>query len=388
MKAFEFTGSGTEYFKIWIVNTLLTIVTLGIYYPWAKVRNNRYIYGNTSIEEKAFDYHATGKQLFFGYLIALFFLFLYNVLEYVLPIGNIVLIIFLLAIVPWLVWRSMKFNLRVTSFNNVRFSFVGGVAESYVIFLLVPLISFLALGITIYLLTLFEGSVISIVLGILLTNTIYVVGFAYFSVIKNRYIIYSTTYGDSEFDINICTTNFIKIILKTVGVSFLLFIITASIIGTIVYFSYDLNYFMNLSETYKTDPKSAIMIIYTTLLPLLAIGYILMIALSTIAYAYYMTETRAYIFKNTILDNDIEFLSNMKFLPYSYILVTNFLLILFTLGLAYPWAKVRVLKYAVENTSINFNNNFNGFINSKLKKESGFGEQVSDTLDVDIGIPL
>jgi len=388
MKAFEFTGSGTEYFKIWIVNTLLTIVTLGIYYPWAKIRNNRYIYGNTSIEEKAFDYHATGKQLFFGYLIALFFLFLYNVLEYVLPIGNIVLIIFLLAIVPWLVWRSMKFNLRVTSFNNVRFSFVGGVAESYVIFLLVPLISFLALGITIYLLTLFEGSVISIVLGILLTNTIYVVGFAYFSVIKNRYIIYSTTYGDSEFDINICTTNFIKIILKTVGVSFLLFIITASIIGTIVYFSYDLNYFMNLSETYKTDPKSAIMIIYTTLLPLLAIGYILMIALSTIAYAYYMTETRAYIFKNTILDNDIEFLSNMKFLPYSYILVTNFLLILFTLGLAYPWAKVRVLKYAVENTSINFNNNFNGFINSKLKKESGFGEQVSDTLDVDIGIPL
>jgi len=61
MKTFEFTGSGSEYFKIWIVNILLTIVTLGIYYPWARVRSNRYLYGNSSMEGKNFDYHATGK---------------------------------------------------------------------------------------------------------------------------------------------------------------------------------------------------------------------------------------------------------------------------------------------------------------------------------------
>jgi uncharacterized membrane protein YjgN (DUF898 family) len=28
-QSFEFTGSGWEYFKIWIVNLLLTILTLG-----------------------------------------------------------------------------------------------------------------------------------------------------------------------------------------------------------------------------------------------------------------------------------------------------------------------------------------------------------------------
>ena len=38
----RFSGSGSEYFRIWIVNLLLTIVTLGIYYPWAKVRQTRY----------------------------------------------------------------------------------------------------------------------------------------------------------------------------------------------------------------------------------------------------------------------------------------------------------------------------------------------------------
>lgn len=43
---FRFTGNGREYFRIWIVNTLLTILTLGIYSAWAKVRKKRYIYGN------------------------------------------------------------------------------------------------------------------------------------------------------------------------------------------------------------------------------------------------------------------------------------------------------------------------------------------------------
>ena len=37
----RFTGSGGEYFKIWIVNLLLTIATLGIYSAWAKVRKAR-----------------------------------------------------------------------------------------------------------------------------------------------------------------------------------------------------------------------------------------------------------------------------------------------------------------------------------------------------------
>ena len=55
---FEFWGSGGEYFRIWIVNVALTLATLGIYSPWAKVRNNRYIYGNTTVADGHFDYHA------------------------------------------------------------------------------------------------------------------------------------------------------------------------------------------------------------------------------------------------------------------------------------------------------------------------------------------
>ena len=53
----RFTGSGSEYFGIWIVNLLLMLVTLGLYYPWAKVRRLRYFYGSTSLDGSSFEYH-------------------------------------------------------------------------------------------------------------------------------------------------------------------------------------------------------------------------------------------------------------------------------------------------------------------------------------------
>jgi uncharacterized membrane protein YjgN (DUF898 family) len=54
---FEFRGSAGEFFRIWIVNVALILITLGIYSAWAKVRTRRYFYGNTFVAGNAFDYH-------------------------------------------------------------------------------------------------------------------------------------------------------------------------------------------------------------------------------------------------------------------------------------------------------------------------------------------
>jgi hypothetical protein len=55
---FEFRGKAGEYFRIWIVNVVLSILTLGIFSAWAKVRARRYFYGNTYLNGSSFDYHA------------------------------------------------------------------------------------------------------------------------------------------------------------------------------------------------------------------------------------------------------------------------------------------------------------------------------------------
>lgn len=123
MKQLTFEGNGSEYFKIWIVNILLISITLGLYYPWAKVRNHRYFYGNSTLEGRTFDYHATGKQLFVGYLIAMALFLVYVIVGEVLPLGAPVLLVVLFLAIPWIVWRSVMFNMRMTSFSNVRFGF-------------------------------------------------------------------------------------------------------------------------------------------------------------------------------------------------------------------------------------------------------------------------
>ncbi len=85
----EFRGSAGEYFGIWIVNILLTIITVGIYSAWAKVRRNRYFYGNSYVDGHSFDYHAKGLQIFIGRAIVFGYIIAYNVLLTVSPIAAV-----------------------------------------------------------------------------------------------------------------------------------------------------------------------------------------------------------------------------------------------------------------------------------------------------------
>jgi uncharacterized membrane protein YjgN (DUF898 family) len=63
-ETFTFSGTRREYFGIWIVNILLTVLTLGIYSAWAKVRRMHYFYRNTRLAGASFDYHpATSERL-------------------------------------------------------------------------------------------------------------------------------------------------------------------------------------------------------------------------------------------------------------------------------------------------------------------------------------
>src|SRR6266545_6090236 len=65
-----FHGTGGTLFGIHLVNTLLTLVTLGVYYFWAKTRLRRFLFSQTEIEGDRFAYHGTGRELLLGTLKA------------------------------------------------------------------------------------------------------------------------------------------------------------------------------------------------------------------------------------------------------------------------------------------------------------------------------
>lgn len=387
MKSLKFEGSGKEYFKIWIVNVLLTIVTLGFYYPWAKVRNRRYFYANSILHGRNFEYHATGKQLFIGFLVAMGLFIVYVVIQQASPIGSLILIGALFIAIPWLIWRSMMFNMRMTSFSNVRFGFVGKLSDSYMNFFVYP-----ALLMTGYVLLAVGVEVLIPILGMGLASIISFIVFLIFivfavSFIKKKnteYIINVSRYGQGTFQTNVETKEFMTIMVKTVGIAILTMLITALIIGALVYATVGLEALMSMKEAVN-DPQmmeekmAAIM-------PVVGLAYLGMILAAMFIMAYSMTRQRTYVYGNTTLDNEITFGSTLKAKQFAWVMITNFLTIIVTLGLAMPWAKVRVARIMLENTQVHADAGFDVYMTQKQDESSSLGEQIGDAFDVDVGL--
>jgi uncharacterized membrane protein YjgN (DUF898 family) len=131
----RFTGSGGEYFRIWIVNLALTIVTLGIYSAWAKVRKARYFSLNTQLDGSAFQYHASPAAILRGRLLVAAYFVAYSLLGRLsITAGLVALGVGGLAM-PWLLVQATRFKLTNTSWRNVRFGFDGTAASAYQILL-------------------------------------------------------------------------------------------------------------------------------------------------------------------------------------------------------------------------------------------------------------
>lgn len=143
---FVFDGSAGEYFRIWIVNLALSLVTLGIYSAWAKVRSQRYFYGNTRLDGVPFEYLARPLPILFGRIVAVVLFAAYVLagqLSLWLQIGLAILITLL---TPWLLVRGAAFRARYSSWRGLRFRFVPAYAQAYARYLLLGIPLVLTLG--------------------------------------------------------------------------------------------------------------------------------------------------------------------------------------------------------------------------------------------------
>ncbi|MEO6017582.1 MAG: DUF898 family protein, partial [Polaromonas sp.] len=127
----EFTGSGSEYFRIWVVNLLLLLVTFGLYYPWAKVRRLRYFHGNTLVGGQPLDFHGNPRKMFKGYLLVGVLFALYSVAGKFSPTAGLIAFVIVMAIWPALLKSSMQFRLANTSWRGLRFGFRGSLPDVY-----------------------------------------------------------------------------------------------------------------------------------------------------------------------------------------------------------------------------------------------------------------
>ena len=127
----RFTGSGSEYFRIWAVNLLLILVTLGLYLPFAKARRIRYFHANTLVDGQALGFHGDPWKMFRGFLLLVLLMAAYSGAGHLSSTAAFIAFLILCAVWPAL-WRaSLQFRLGNTSWRGLRMSFEGSLRSAY-----------------------------------------------------------------------------------------------------------------------------------------------------------------------------------------------------------------------------------------------------------------
>jgi uncharacterized membrane protein YjgN (DUF898 family) len=127
----KFHGRWTEYWRIWIVNLALTVLTVGIYSAWAKVRSKRWFYGQVELDGSRFHYHGQPLPILKGRLIMAGLAITWLVCSQLGPIWLVAAAAVFVLFLPWLVVRAAAFRAWNSSWRGLRFSFHGGVGGAF-----------------------------------------------------------------------------------------------------------------------------------------------------------------------------------------------------------------------------------------------------------------
>jgi uncharacterized membrane protein YjgN (DUF898 family) len=339
IEGFTFTGNASEYFRIWIVNLFLTIVTLGIYSPWAKVRRLKYFYGSTWLDGHNFDYVANPLTILKGRAIVVAVLIAYNALvNLVNPLFGLLGILYLLFL-PWIVNKSLSFNARMTVYRNVRFGFRGTLGKAFQAFVLWPIASTLTGG----LLTPFSSQATS------------------------NYIGSKAQYGAAHFT----TKTQLGPLYGNFGRTFLFFILPLLIIGGIFL---ALTVFSSAFD--EPDVTGA----------LAAGAFTVAYPLIFLAFFYYAAGVRNIAYNSTTLEGGHYLASSVGRGRYVWIMVTNFLATIFTLGLLRPWAAVRTWRYIADSTHFAINGTLDSIIDEAQSEGSVTTAEFLDIEGIDFGL--
>jgi uncharacterized membrane protein YjgN (DUF898 family) len=342
---FQFTGSGAEYFGIWIVNLLLTIVTLGVYSAWAKVRRIQYFYRHTELAGSSFDFHGSPIKILIGRVVALAMLIGYKFSVRLHSPLTLVIVIALVVVMPWLLRNSLRFRLYNSSWRGTRFHFRGSVAGAYRVFLLN---------------------------GFLTLITLY--GMAPF--MHQRLKAYqhnNSWFGRTPLSFHARVGQFygLYLLLLAAIVAFALVVGLSGIgagMGTL---------FRIQSQGGHPNPQAVIKV--------LAVLYGVLILLGVSIGPIFHALITNMIWNNTRLgEHRIE--CRMSPIQLAWITLSNFVLVVLTLGLFVPWAMVRLAKFQMQSMRLLPASDLQEFVAADPEDVGAAGEEAASAFDFDIAL--
>jgi uncharacterized membrane protein YjgN (DUF898 family) len=384
---FQFTGSPREYFGIWIVNILVTIVTAGIYSAWAKVRTRRYFYGHTLLDGQPFEYDAKPLAILKGRVIVAMAVVVIVAVAYFRPMVLPLLWVLLGFAFPWLLVRSLKFNAFHSRYRGLRFAFNGTYrgALKFVLpaaLLLTPGVGGEGFATWLKSLELSAGFIVSLLLGILILSLVF--SAPYLDYLRRHFMITGHRYGTKVFGFYARGGDFY-------GIDFA----AALVFGLAIAAGYALVLGPLMALTGGEPMSGGDQVspggpgstpIPAHLAPLLGLWGMLSYL---VPYAYYQSRVPNLLFNKTVIAGQ-RFVSTLGFWEMLWIYASNLVVMVLTLGLMVPWARVRMARYRCANLKLIAATSLDGFIadrRSQTGSQPGaVGDAMADVLDIDIGV--
>ena len=349
-----FHGTGGGLFKIMLINWILTVFTLGVYYFWGKTKVRRYLWEQSSFAGDRFYYHGTGGELLKGAMIFGLILGLLNagayaagqvwgpVIELYVKFGTSYVILFLL---PIIMVGAMRYRLSRTAWRGIRFSFRGKRKSALWLYIKGYLFTFLTLGLY----------------------------WPYFTVRKQKFWKSNGYFGNQAFQYNGEGRDILKAYLLLIVSSLVIFAAPSVLIG---YFGGDMQGASGeVSPEAMQDAMKQVMMVSAGLFIPFAIIYFYYSAFMD-RYNWSKTQFAGGNFKYDATGGQW-FLLN----------ITNLLLLICTAFLALPFVMIRYRKFLAKHLTVHGNMQLSQII-QEAQKSSALGEGAADGFDMDIDIGL
>lgn len=350
----EFRGSAAEYFRIWIVNLCLTLLTLGLFSAWAKVRKKRYFYANTVLEGTPFRYLGRPLPILKGRIVAVALSIVYWLASQFFPSLLPGLVLVTLIVAPWIVSRSLAFNARYSEYRGEPFRFDAGYVATAKALYSALIIPVLLLG-TVVLGPKIPG------LAAALTG---LAGFflpVWIARMK-RFTAAHLSFAGQEAECGLRGRLMWNIYFG--GGLLLIPAVAASLgVGFVA------------SRLAGNDPA----VIAVSSAAGIALGYLLM-------FAYVRARSQNAAWNETTL-GPLCFRMDLKARRVAWLYLTNALAILSTLGLATPWAVIRMLRYRVAHMQIAADGDLSVFRRSGAAAGvDATGAETTEMFDLDLSL--
>lgn len=385
----RFSGTGGEYFRVWIVNVLLSIVTLGLYTPWARRRTARWFYDHTLIASSPLEFTAPLRKMVFSFIL---FALLYIAYQIAAETGQETMVLFFIVaaavLAPYIWGSAMRFRLASTRWRGLQLHFAAGWKDVYLaswpIFVMAAL--WIAISFGLEMLATDAGAppvrkprgvqfpVVSapmwglIALGVVVSLLCIIrVEFNYKSLLVLRAGI-----GKQRGRWKPVYSDFVRIWGATIAVLLAgIALILALGAGTL--------YTLQALFSNTRGPAMFVLILVTVLAVFLAL-----ILVSAPARAYREARMFKLIWSNVGLSQIARFKCDLKHWPFVRLRVKNLLLTLLTLGFYRPFARVSEYRMKADSVTLHVKGGLDQLVGDLVRQQEGLGDALADAAGLDI----